>query len=158
MKSKTKRLLAIKKLIRENKVRNQEELLGKLNAEGFTATQATLSRDLKFLRVARIPDHEAGYVYILPEQDIREGPGDYMDADIPVSGYRSMIFARNMCLIKTLPGYASSIAAAIDRLNTYEIVGTVAGDDTILLIPRDGVNKSDIINALTLLIPQMQNI
>jgi transcriptional regulator of arginine metabolism len=65
----------------------------------------------------------------------------------------SLEFARNMAVVKTHPGYAASIASAIDELNAFEIMGTIAGDDTILLIPRDDVGREDIKNALAVLFP-----
>jgi transcriptional regulator of arginine metabolism len=67
----------------------------------------------------------------------------------PVNGFISIDFAHHMAIIRTRPGYANSIASAIDELNSYELLGTIAGDDTILLIPREGVNREDIKNTLT---------
>ncbi len=65
----------------------------------------------------------------------------------------SIDFAQGMAILKTLPGHAGSIAYNIDHLNAYEVGGTIAGDDTILLIPRDGVSKSDLINMLKMRMP-----
>ena len=152
MKSKTQRLLAIRRLIGKKAVTSQDELLSLLKQEGFKVTQATLSRDLKFLEAGKIPDREKGYIYVLPggkqmnKQSITRG-------NFPLNGFISIEFARDMAVIKTHPGYAQSIAAAIDELDAYEIMGTIAGDDTILLIPRDDVGREDIKNALALLFP-----
>lgn len=152
MKSRTQRILAIRRIIGKEAITNQEELLSILKREGYDVTQATLSRDLKFLEAGKIPDKEKGYIYVLPREmqqnDRKAGLGNF-----PLNGFISMEFARDLAVIKTHPGYAQSIAAAIDDMDAYEIIGTIAGDDTILLIPRDDVGKEDIRNALALLFP-----
>ena len=84
----------------------------------------------------------------MQQNDRKAGLGNF-----PLNGFISMEFARDLAVIKTHPGYAQSIAAAIDDMDAYEIIGTIAGDDTILLIPRDDVGKEDIRNALALLFP-----
>jgi transcriptional regulator of arginine metabolism len=121
-----------------------------LKREGFEVTQATLSRDLKFLEAGKIPDKEKGYIYVLPRGKQQNRQSATM-GNFPLNGFISIEFARDMAVIKTHPGYAQSIASAIDEMDAYEIMGTIAGDDTILLIPRDDVGKEDIRNALALL-------
>ena len=152
MKTRTQRLLAIRRIIERNAIGNQEELLKKLGGAGFELTQATLSRDLKFLQVGKVPDKEQGYVYFLPgenpEPEQRTSQGIF-----PLNGFISIEFTLHMAVIKTRPGYANSIASAIDGLNAFEILGTVAGDDTILLIPRDGISNEDVKNVLVELFP-----
>jgi transcriptional regulator of arginine metabolism len=108
-------------------------------------TQATLSRDLKYLKVAKMPDSERGYIYMLTERQMINATDN---EEISLTGFISIDFAQNMAIIKTLPGHASSFAYALDQLNSYEIAGTIAGDDTILVIPRDGVVKRDLVNLL----------
>jgi transcriptional regulator of arginine metabolism len=152
VKTRTQRLLAIRKIIEGEAIQNQEELLKKLDREGFELTQATLSRDLKFLRAGKRPDREKGYVYSLPGND-NPAPPRVQEGNFPLNGFLSLDFAWHMAVIRTLPGYANSIAVAIDGLNAFEILGTVAGDDTILLIPREGVSREDILNVLTVLLP-----
>jgi transcriptional regulator of arginine metabolism len=151
MKNKNERLMEIRRLISSRNISSQEELMKLLEKKGFELTQATLSRDLKYLKVAKMPDDNSGYVYILPdkEQTVEE-------VELPGSGLSGMIsidFAQGMAIIRTLPGHAGSIAYTIDNLDAYEIAGTIAGDDTILLIPRDGVTRSDVINLLKLRMP-----
>ena len=152
MKSKTQRLLAIRRLIEKEAVTNQDELLSMLKQEGFEVTQATLSRDLKFLEAGKVPDKEKGYIYVLPrgKQQNRESA---TLGNFPLNGFISIEFARDLAVIKTHPGYAQSISSAIDEMDAYEIMATIAGDDTILLIPRDDIGKEDIRNALALLFP-----
>lgn len=154
MKVKTQRLATIKSIINSQNVSSQEELLSLLEKEGFMTTQATLSRDLKFLKVAKVPHSELGYVYELPQglaktiEDVHE--------DFPVSGVESIDFSGNMAVIKTRPGFANSIASVIDSHDPYEILGTIAGDDTILLINREGISKGHIIEVLSLFIPGLK--
>ena len=150
MKSKTQRILAIRRLIEKEAVSSQDELLSKLKQEGFEVTQATLSRDLKFLEAGKIPEKEKGYIYELPGGKQQNKQSATM-GNFPLNGFISIEFARDLAVIKTHPGYAQSISSAIDELDAYEIMGTIAGDDTILLIPRDDVGKQDIRNALALL-------
>lgn len=150
MRDRNERLMAIRRLINGSNISSQEELQEQLEREGFSMTQATLSRDLKYLRVAKMPDSEKGYIYMLTERQLND-PSE--NEDIPISGFVSIDFAQGMAIMKTLPGHASSIAYALDNLNSYEIAGTIAGDDTILVIPRDGVTKGDLTNLLKTKMP-----
>jgi len=109
----------ILKLIRSRPVHTQQELARELKALGVPATQVTLSRDIRELRLAKTPD---GYRQIVPE---------------PLALLREVRVAQNLVVLKTLPAHASSLAAALDRENWPEIVGTIAGDDTILVITPD---------------------
>ena len=143
--------MEIRRLIGSRNISSQDELNKLLEKQGFELTQATLSRDLKYLKVAKMPDDKAGYVYILPDREQvfeeREqlGPG--------LQGLISLDFAQGMAILKTLPGHASSVAYTLDNLDAYEIAGTIAGDDTILLIPRDGVSRSDLLNLIKTKMP-----
>jgi transcriptional regulator of arginine metabolism len=155
MKSKNNRLTAIRSILGKERINTQEELIYRLKAEGFMLTQATLSRDLKYLGAGKIPDSEKGYIYILSG----EGHGDqdrYMVANFPVNGYLSLEFANNLGVMKVLPGFAGSIASSIDHINSREIVGTIAGDDTILIIPREGISYEVIRNILAGVIPELK--
>ncbi|MCF8379272.1 MAG: hypothetical protein K9H49_06830 [Bacteroidales bacterium] len=151
MKNKSERLLQIRKLIASEKIASQDEMLSLLVEKGFTMTQATLSRDLKYLRVSKLHDAEKGYVYFLPESDIQESFTPW--TGFLIEGYVSIEFAQNLVIMKTLPGYASSIASAIDSMGMVELAGTIAGDDTIIMVPRDGSNKQEIKKQLGMVIP-----
>ena len=151
MKNRNERLMEIRRLIGSRNISSQDELNKLLEKRGYALTQATLSRDLKYLKVAKMPDDQAGYVYILPdkEQVVEEtelsGQG--------ITGLISLDYAQGMAILRTLPGHASSIAYTLDNLDAYEIAGTIAGDDTILLIPRDGVSRSDLAKLLKIRMP-----
>ena len=144
-------MIEIRGLIAGSNISSQDELMKLLGKQGYELTQATLSRDLKYLRVAKMPDDHAGYVYILPD---KEQSIDEVEINGPSFGVLvSIDFAQGMAIMKTLPGHASSIAYNIDHLNAYEIAGTIAGDDTILLIPRDGVSKNHLVNMFKMRMP-----
>lgn len=155
MGNRTERLLAIKEIITQQIISSQEELLHLLENRGLNFTQATLSRDLKFLKVSKIADSEKGYIYQLPE-NIKDQNRPMGNGAYSAQGFVSIQFANKLAVIKTLPGYASSIASIIDSVNPFEIIGTIAGDDTILLIPQDSVSEQDIRNALVLIIPELK--
>jgi len=155
MGNRTERLLIIKKIITDNKVSSQEELLHLLEKERLNYTQATLSRDLKFLKVNKIADPEKGYIYEL--SDKHGGEEKDIAESYAAKGFISIQFANSLGIIKTLPGYANSIASLIDKSNPFEIVGTIAGDDTILVIPRNNVTEKNIINTLILIIPELKD-
>jgi transcriptional regulator of arginine metabolism len=155
MGNRTERLLAIRNIISSQKVSNQEELLELLEKKGLNYTQATLSRDLKFLKVNKISDREKGYIYELPDQ--HHIPGQEIAENYAAQGFISIQFANRMGVIKTMPGYAPSLAVLIDKANPFEIVGTLAGDDTILIIPHDNVSEKDVVNSLILILPELKD-
>lgn len=159
MKNRNERLMEIRRLIAGSNISSQEELMKLLEKQGYELTQATLSRDLKYLKVAKMPDNNAGYVYILPdkEQVIDEESTGGADGSSSIQGLVSVDFAQGMAILKTLPGHASSIAYILDNLDAYEVAGTIAGDDTILLIPRDGVSKADLLKLLQIRVPAFSN-
>jgi len=148
---KTKRLLAIEKIISEEDISIQEELLKKLKGKGISCTQATLSRNLRQLGVARIPDGSGGYKYSLPE-NIRSSEKPSLHLNI-VPVIQDIVEAKGLLVIKTIPGNASNTAFFIDGAGRYEIAGTIAGDDTILVIPRDGVTVQQVHTCLEIILP-----
>jgi len=157
MKNRIKRQLEIRKIISNGNVRNQDELLNELKQNGFDLTQATLSRDLKVLQVARIPHPVKGYVYSISEISKKKKSVQQNKINYLADGFRDLQFSGNLAVLKTMPGYASSIAAVIDTASPWEIIGTIAGDDTILLIQREGISKADLTNALLLIMPGLKN-
>ncbi|HPE74579.1 MAG TPA: arginine repressor [Draconibacterium sp.] len=156
MKSRLQRQLEIRKIIQNGNVRSQEELLLELKANGFDLTQATLSRDIKELQIAKVPHAAKGYVYVFPESDNSAGVKEQNQVNFLADGFRDLRFSGNLAVLRTQPGYASSIASVIDRANTWEILGTIAGDDTILIIQKEGISKLDLINALITIMPNLK--
>jgi transcriptional regulator of arginine metabolism len=126
--TKTYRQGQILKLIRSKKISTQEELSQELKNQGIAATQVTLSRDLRDLRLVKTRE---GYQEMAPEET---GPGFTMLAG---EFLNDVLRAQNLVVLKTSPGHANSVAVALDREGWPEVVGTIAGDDTILLITPD---------------------
>lgn len=154
MKNRTQRQLSIKKIISSKAIHSQEKLLAELHSQGFDLTQATLSRDLKILKVAKVPNGIHGYRYVISEGISTNQPLNKVN--FLVDGFRDIQFSGNLAVIKTQPGYASSIAAVLDSAEPYEILGSIAGDDTILLVLREGITPGDLINSLVLIMPKLQ--
>jgi transcriptional regulator of arginine metabolism len=152
--NKNQRILAVKKIIGNSLVGTQEELLEKLSKQGYQLTQATLSRDLKALKVAKKADPEKGYIYVLPDQP--EGQEEKSKNAFPLNGFLWLKFSNHLGLIKTKPGYAAGIASMIDNAGSYEILSTIAGDDTVLIIPVEGIKQNDIKRALILIMPELE--
>ena len=124
------RSMKIKEIIQHQIIETQEELAAALKREGIIVTQATVSRDIKDLMLIKIPYKDGHYRYALST----EKPG------IMSKNHTSFLFqesSMNLIVIHTLPGSAQSVAAAIDQTRYSEIMGTLAGDDTILLIMRN---------------------
>lgn len=154
MKTKEERLSEIRNIVLTLDVSNQEELLNLLNKRGFNTTQATLSRDIKRLKIIKSPDINGNYIYSLPgERNHRNNFSDIQNNELAVKGFVSIEFSNNLAVLKTRPGYAMGIASDIDKQVSYEIIGTIAGDDTILIIPREDVSRKDIITVLSEIIP-----
>jgi transcriptional regulator of arginine metabolism len=148
---KTKRLLLIEKLISEKRINTQEELLKALKAKGENCTQATLSRNLRQLGAGRIADGNGKYRYTLPER-IREQQIPAITMNI-VPVIQDLIEAKGLMVMRTIPGNASNTASFIDNARRYEIAGTIAGDDTILIIPRDGISLQQVHTCLEIIMP-----
>ena len=160
MKSKNNRLDSIKMIISSKEIGNQDELLQELLKEGFQLTQATLSRDLKQLKVAKAASMNGNYVYVLPNNTMYKRMVDPQSASemLRHNGFLSIEFSENIAVIKTKPGYASSLAYDIDNHNFNEIIGTIAGDDTLMLILREGSSRIAVKNALSLVIPNLNRL
>lgn len=137
MSNKSDRQLEIRKLINTNKIHRQEELLSLLVNRGYDTTQATLSRDLRELKVGKIHDSHFGSIYFIPDE-VRLLDGE---TQIPLQGIVSFSFSGNMAVLKTLPGFANSVAVKIDEKEIDEIIGTVAGNDTILIVFADELSR-----------------
>ncbi len=150
MNEKKNRLAAIRNIIKNNEIENQEELLNILQSRGFQLTQATLSRDIKLLKIIKSRDVEGNYIYTLPiENNYVNTFGQEKKQKTILYGLSSIEFSGQLAVMKTRPGFASAIAADIDKNTQHEIMGTIAGDDTILIIPREGVTRKEIIEVLS---------
>lgn len=155
MKNKVKRITAIKEIISTTEIGSQEELLHSLAERGFELTQGTLSRDMKQLKVVKTTNSSGMYVYKLPQQQeaVAEVVVERTTLD---SVLVSLDFSSNIVVIHTRPGYASSMAYEIDVQASDVILGTVAGDDTIIAVKREELSQKDVIDALSRFIPSLK--
>lgn len=151
MNQKTHRLSVIRKIIRSEYISSQEELIARLEECGVTVTQSTLSRDLKFMNVAKVPNKERGYIYVLPSMPHNE----HAVSNNIVDNITDIAFSGNMCVITTKSGYASAISVPIDNKGISEVLGSIAGDNTILLILREGYRRDVLLEQLCEIFPSL---
>ncbi|MGL1894650.1 MAG: ArgR family transcriptional regulator [Spirochaetaceae bacterium] len=136
------RLKIIQSIIETGTITSQDQLLRLLQESEVNVTQATLSRDLKMLKVGKLSDGSNGYIYTLPSiLNLKESEQQYIN-DFK-RGFLSIAFSDNLCVIKTLPGHANSTAAAIDNLLFEEVIGSIAGDDTIMIIINEEFSREN---------------
>ena len=143
---KTRRHAKILELINEHSVDTQEELLRLLREDGFDVTQATVSRDIKELKLVKVAAKSrktkyaplAGQALTIPEQLMPVFTHGFVSADS----------VNNLVLIKTLPGMAQAVASAIDSLKLSETLGTIAGDDALLIVCRTDACAEDVVLTL----------
>ncbi len=155
MKERSNRLKIIRKLIKTNQIESQEVLLNALQEEGFSVTQATLSRDLKLLKVGKLSDGRNGYIYVLPGED-EKGETDKSLIQDFLRGYISIDYSGNIVVIKTYSGYSDVVAVALDTLAMDEILGTIAGgDNCVFACLKEGINGEDFLKALKHKIPDI---
>ncbi|BCU81604.1 MULTISPECIES: transcriptional regulator AhrC/ArgR [Polycladomyces] len=132
---KAQRHIKIREIIASKDIETQEELVDELKKAGFNVTQATVSRDIKELHLVKVATNNGRYKYSLPA-DRRFNPLQKLKRML-VESFVGVDHSENLIVMKTLPGNAHACAALIDHLDWPEIIGTIAGDDTILMICRN---------------------
>lgn len=132
---KARRRLKIREIIAATDIETQEELVEALRQAGFSVTQATVSRDIKEMGLVKTPTADGRYKYALPGEKgvsslhkLRRALED---------SFVKLDYTDNLLVLKTLPGNAHSVAALIDQLDWPEVMGTIGGDDTILIVCRN---------------------
>ena len=131
---KTKRQSKILELIRNNDIETQEELQAYLIKDGFAVTQATVSRDIRDMKLTKIATNDGKQKYVALNDNNEDLSEKYVR--VLKDGYVSMDMAQNILVIKTVSGMAGAVCASIDAMNIHEIVGSIAGDDTIMCAIR----------------------
>ena len=133
---KSQRQAKILEIISTRNMETQEQLLAALQKEGFRGTQATISRDIKELRIVKELTNLGTYRYTTPSNEMTGTFSNRMNTIFRecVVGYD---YAQNIIVIRTLPGLASAAGSAIDAMNLSLVVGTLAGDDTVMVVMRD---------------------
>jgi len=147
------RLNAIRNLIVKEKIKSQDTLLEHLQREGFAVTQATLSRDIKALKVSRISDGSGSYIYTLGGEN-QEAEDTY--AHDFLRGYISIEWSGNIVIVKTHSGHSDPVAVALDGFGFNEILGTIAGNDnTVAVFLREGCSGEDFMKRIKETIPEL---
>ena len=131
---KNKRHQRIMELIEQFDIETQEELVGKLLEDGFNITQATVSRDIRELKITKVSNGKGKQKYVVLNNDTEHLADKYIR--IIRDGVTGMDTAQNILVIKTVSGMAMAVAAAFDAMNLSEVVGSIAGDDTIMVAVR----------------------
>ena len=143
---KGQRHIKIREIISNRDIETQDELVTALRASGFQVTQATVSRDIKELLLIKVPLDDGRYKYSLPT-DQRYNPVSKLKRAL-VDNFVHIDHSGNLVVMKCLPGTANSIAALLDNMEWSEIMGTISGDDTILLICREPENSQTVIGQI----------
>lgn len=147
---KKRRHKLILELIEQFEIGTQEELLAMLKERGYDVTQATVSRDVKELRLLKALSSGGFYKYTA-ERSRDNGYSGMFDA-LFQSAMTKVDYAGNICVIKCSPGLASAACATIDAMNVSEVVGTIAGDDTIFMLCRTSDEAHGVAEALNRMI------
>ena len=144
---KEKRQAEIVRIISEQDVETQEQLLAQLELRGIRVTQATVSRDIKELRLVKVQSSDGRYIYAKPTQDRQTGD---------MEGFRSIFtqsllhidYANNIVVIKCRIGMANAVCVSMDQLHWKGVVGTLSGDDTIFVLMRNEEQAAEFVDQL----------
>jgi transcriptional regulator of arginine metabolism len=136
----------IRELIAQHEIDTQEELVDRLQTAGFAVTQATVSRDIKELLLVKVPAGGGRYKYAVPTETPRQPLHKFKRA--LTDHFVSIDFTENLIVLKSDPGTASTLGAMIDQLAWPEIMGTVCGDDTILIICRGSAQSRSVVDQI----------
>lgn len=158
MTKKQLRLDYIRKILMQQNVRSQEDLLQKLASLGCKSTQATLSRDLHLLRAMRTSDQFGNMRYILPTNpDFKHVTRRRIINEVPIENSLLNFDEGGIVLVlHTIPGFANGLAATIDSKQFESIAGTLAGDDTVIVVGVKGFKRQEMIEELSNIVPQIK--
>ena len=148
---KEKRHRLILDIIRDNVIKTQDELVAALNEHNIATTQATLSRDLRELNIHKRSDKNGVIRLVSPGSNTQVNLNDKFISIIN-SSFVSVDYANNLVVLRTLAGMAQAVAAAVDSLKLAEVLGSIAGDDTIILVCRTEKYAEDIVKILVNLV------
>jgi len=141
---KTNRQEEILRIIEQEEIETQEELAKCLRERGYKVTQATVSRDIKELRLIKVAGRHSAYRYARPGQGHHESALNDRMIRLLSDSVTEIDYAGQMVVVKTLSGSANVAAEAIDNMNWYEVLGTIAGDNTIFLAVRNSGDAAEI--------------
>ncbi len=144
---KGQRMLKIREIISKEVIETQEDLVEALRLAGFTVTQATISRDIKEMHLMKTPTADGRYKYSLPTQPSTILPEVKLQRLLN-DAFVAVDYAENLVVMRTMPGNAHAVAILFDGLDWVDVLGTVAGDDTILLISRSKQEAQEIVERI----------
>ena len=144
MNARVNRMRTISQILNAQVISNQEQLTQALRLQGVVVTQATLSRDLRDLRAEKKVMNDGTQKYVIPPDPIVEQKVLGIDSNLAKMSIRSIEFSGPFAVVKTRPGFANAVAYDIDTRGQELTLGTIAGDDTILIIPREGVSREEV--------------
>ena len=124
----------IAELVEKYEIETQEELADKLKEAGFPVTQATISRDIRQMHLSKVPTGDGRQKYVVLKRESKELSDKYIR--VLRDGFVSMDMAQNILVMRTVSGMAMAVAAAVDAIQFKEVVGSIAGDDTIMIAVR----------------------
>lgn len=159
MKDRLNRLETLRVVLASKENGSQYEILHELKNHGFKVTQATLSRDLRKLRAIKVLG-PSGYKYVLPEnpQYRRSVSPTVVPEYLRNTGFLSIDFSGNLAVVHTRVGYAAGLASDIDSHHLQTVVGTIAGDDTILLVVAEDAGRQDVVDELATVVPAVKSV
>ncbi len=144
MNVRTKRMRLIASILNAQVITNQHQLTQALQQQGIEVTQATLSRDLHNLRAEKKVMPDGSVKYVIPANPVVEQRVLGIDTELSKQSIRSIDFCGQFAVVKTRPGYANAVAYDIDNRGSAYILGTLAGDDTILIIPKETTTRDEL--------------
>lgn len=144
MNGRLKRMRTISTVLHAQVISSQEQLTQVLAQQGILITQATLSRDLRDLRAEKRVFPDGTTKYVIPTNPVVEKKVLGMESDVARMAVKSVDFCGQFAVVKTRPGYANAVAYDIDDRGHELILGTIAGDDTILIIPREHATRAEL--------------
>lgn len=153
MKERLERLKVVRTLIKTHRIDSQDSLLQLLSEAGYSVTQATLSRDLKYLKVGKVADGQTGYYYTVPSEEERKESEKHYIQDF-LRGYVSVDWNESVVVVRTFSGHSDSVALAIDNMGMDDVLGTISGRDNVVFIAmKKGLTGEDFVRALKTKIP-----
>ncbi len=155
MDNKGQRLAQLTKIIQNEQIESQDQLLDRLASLGYNITQATLSRDLKLLKVAKMFDGLGAYRYVLANSLAAEQITPAETGKQHLQGFVSLEFSGTMGVIRTIPAFSHTIAPRPDHAMLPEIIGTLAGNDTIFFVIREGFTRKQVVDSLLKKFPEI---
>jgi transcriptional regulator of arginine metabolism len=156
MKERLERQKVVRSLIKTHRIDSQETLLQLLQEAGYSVTQATLSRDLKYLKVGKVSDGHSGYYYTVPSDEERRETERHHIQDF-LRGYVSVDWNESIAIVRTFSGHSDTVALAIDNMGLEEVLGTISGRDNMVFVAlKSGATGEQFIAAMKRKIPDLE--